>query len=335
MTDDHTTGDGRLMERLEAVARGALPFFGLDPGSPVVLLNHSENTTYRIDDPHGGPARVLRVHREGYHTENAIRCELAWMRAVRAEAGVVTPTPIPAPDGAYIQTVEAEGMNPRRCVLFEFLEGHEPSEDRLLEPFEQLGEVSARLHRHAEGWRRPEHFERPQWDFEHMLGATPNWGDWRAAPALDESRVKVLEALSERVHQRLQTYGKAPHRFGLVHADLRLANLLIHDGEARVIDFDDSGSSWFLYDLATALSFIEQRPDVPELVRAWVKGYRRVRALPDEDEAEIPTFLMLRRMVILAWIGSHAETDLAHELGPAYTAGTVELAHDYLAKFGG
>lgn len=322
------------MERLEAVARGALPFFGLDPGSRVVLLNHSENTTYRVDDPASGVSRVLRVHREGYHTENAIRCELAWMRAVRAEAGVVTPTPIPAPSGEYIQTVEAEGMNPRRCVLFEFLEGEEPSEDRLLGPFERLGEVSARLHQHAEGWRRPANFERPLWDYEHMLGARPNWGDWRAAPALDTARIAVLEDLSDLVRRRLEGYGNAPHRFGLVHADLRLANLLIHEDETRVIDFDDSGLSWFLYDLATALSFIELRPDVPQLVQAWVKGYRRVRPLADEDEHEIPTFLMLRRMVILAWMGSHSETELAHELGPAYTAGSVELARRYLAEFG-
>ena len=30
-------------------------------------------------------------------------------------------------------------------------------------------------------------------------------------------------------------------------------------------------------------------------------------------------------MTILAWIGSHSETDLAKELGPEYTAGTYEL----------
>jgi Ser/Thr protein kinase RdoA (MazF antagonist) len=58
------------------------------------------------------------------------------------------------------------------------------------------------------------------------------------------------------------------------------------------------------------------------------------RPLQPQDLAEIPTFLMLRRMAIMAWIGSHAETDLAKELGPEYTAGTCALAARYLASDG-
>jgi hypothetical protein len=36
----------------------------------------------------------------------------------------------------------------------------------------------------------------------------------------------------------------------------------------------------------------------------------------------------------LAWIGSHAETDLAKEQGPDFTRVSVELAEDYLKTFG-
>ena len=89
---------------------------------------------------------------------------------------------------------------------------------------------------------------------------------------------------------------------------MRLANLLVHDGETRVIDFDDCGFSWFMYDLATALTFMEDRADVMELVDAWLTGYQKVRSLSREEVAEIPTFLMLRRMMVLTWMGSHSET---------------------------
>ena len=43
---------------------------------------------------------------------------------------------------------------------------------------------------------------------------------------------------------------------------------------------------------------------------------------------------MLRRMALLAWIGSHAETDLARERGPDFTRVSVELAETYLTRFG-
>ena len=47
---------------------------------------------------------------------------------------------------------------------------------------------------------------------------------------------------------------RAPDRFGLDHADLRIANLLVDGGHMLVIDFDDCGLAWFMYDWATAVS---------------------------------------------------------------------------------
>jgi Ser/Thr protein kinase RdoA (MazF antagonist) len=115
---------------------------------------------------------------------------------------------------------------------------------------------------------------------------------------------------------------------------MRLANLLIDGDETKVIDFDDCGFSWYLYDCATALSFIEHRPDVPALVGAWAKGYRSVASLSAEDEHEIPTFVLFRRLLLVAWIGSHAETDLAKSMGVRYTQDTVALCENYLKQFG-
>ena len=53
-----------------------------------------------------------------------------------------------------------------------------------------------------------------------------------------------------------------------------------------------------------------------------------------EEQAEIPTFIMLRRLLLVAWIGSHAETELAQSLGEPYTEGSCHLAAAYLSKFG-
>ena len=64
-----------------------------------------------------------------------------------------------------------------------------------------------------------------------------------------------------------------------------------------------------------------------------MRGYRKVAELPEEDEAEIPTFVMLRRLLLVAWIGSHSETDLAQSQGVQYTRDTVGLCERYLADF--
>ena len=100
------------------------------------------------------------------------------------------------------------------------------------------------------------------------------------------------------------------------------------------IDFDDSGFAWFMYDFATTVSFMEDHPRVPELREAWLEGYRSVAALDADDEAELDTFVVLRRLLLVAWIGSHADTDLARSMGVPYTEDTVGLAGGYLQRFG-
>jgi Ser/Thr protein kinase RdoA (MazF antagonist) len=324
-----------LLAALARLAQVSLDRWDVPEGATTRLINLSENATYLVEAP-GGFRSVLRVHREGYHSKTAIASELAWMDALRAEAGLTTPEAIPARDGERIQTDRVAGLpRERHMVMFAFIEGEEPDETRdLILPFERLGEVSARLHLHAMGWRPPPWFERLTWDFDHILGETPNWGDWRAAPGMDREALALLERQQEAIRRRLIAFGQGRERYGLIHADIRLANLLVSEDDTRVIDFDDSGFGWFLYDVATALSFIEDSPNVPALVDAWARGYRRVRALGAEDEAEIPTFIMLRRMALLAWIGSHGETDLARQVGAPYTYGSCALAEEYLRRFG-
>ncbi len=298
------------------------------------MINHSENTTFRIDSSAAEPC-VIRVHREDYHSHRGIESELAWMRALNDQAGVPTPRPIPGVDGKSIQTVDGYGLPRQRfAVRFAWVEGEPPDESRLIEPFIQLGMVTARTHVHSKIWCLPANFERLRWDYETTLGGEPNWGRWEIAPGIERVDLALLERTARLIRRRLEAFGKAPSRFGLIHADFRLANLLVHQGETRVIDFDDCGMGWYFYDLATALSFMEERPDLPELVAAWCEGYRRILPIDAAEEAELWTFLMLRRMLIMAWMGSHAETDLAKELGVPYINDTMPLAEAYLSSHG-
>lgn len=341
MSREHDLSRQEVLDRVERVARRALARYGAPPGARVKLINVSENATFRVDgladgDGHATGTAILRVHRLGYHTRAAIASELAWLEALRRDAGVRTPAVLPAADGSRIVTVPDPGAEPRHCVMFEFLPGVEPPEDRLVEGFESLGALTARMHRHARSWRRPPGFTRFHWDYDAALGAESRWGRWRDGVGVDAEAAALLARLDATLRERLARFGRGPDRYGLIHADLRLANLLV-DGtgpagadRTGVIDFDDCGFGWFLYDLAAALSFIEHHPRAPEMIESWVRGYRTVRELPREDEAEIWTFVMLRRLLLVAWIGSHTGVDFARELGAGYTAGTCELAERYL-----
>jgi Ser/Thr protein kinase RdoA (MazF antagonist) len=325
------TAGGDVLDRVARCARQAASGYGCDPAATIRLINVSENATFLVEEPGQEPS-ILRVHRLGYHTGREIESELAWMDALRAEAGVRTPRVLAAADGRRVLTITDPASGQRReCVRFEFLPGREPAQHDTGH-FAELGEITARMHRHARQWARPAWFTRFHWDYQAAFGPQPRWGRWQDGIGVGPAEREVLGRLDATLAARLAAFGAGPDRYGLVHADTRLANLLVDDGAVSVIDFDDSGFSWFLYDVGTSVSFFEHEPQVPALIDSWLSGYRQVMSLPAADEAEIWTFILLRRLLLVAWIGSHSAVDIARELGAGYTRDSCDLAETYLSQ---
>jgi Ser/Thr protein kinase RdoA (MazF antagonist) len=320
---------------LDRIAQEALAAYDVPAGSRAELVNRSENATYAVRTPSGDTTAALRVHRLDYHPAGAIASELTWIDALRDEAVITTPAVMEARDGRRELTVaDPSGQtDPRSVVMFEWLAGASPDEDSLVANFAELGELTARLHLHARAWQRPAGFTRFSWGYDEAFGSVARWGRWQDSPGVDGSTLPVLTRLDQTLRDRLAAYGRGHERWGLIHADLRLANLLESPGTpTAVIDFDDCGFGWFLYDFGAAVSFIEDHPDVPAATDRWVEGYRRVAPLSAEDAAELRTFVMFRRLLLLAWIGSHGSVDVAQELAPTYAVGTCALAEEYLSS---
>ncbi|MCG7594617.1 phosphotransferase enzyme family protein [Mycobacterium sp. PSTR-4-N] len=318
----------------EVVAQKALEEFDLPQGSALRLLNLSENATYAVEEPGCGHRSILRVHRKNYHRADQIESELMWLDALRRDSDVTVPTVVPTRDGRRVVTVEHEGT-PRHVVHFEMVPGAEPDENTLSgTDFHTLGCITAALHDHARGWARPPAFSRFAWDWEHSLGASPRWGRWRDAIGVGESEAEVLTRAEQLLSRRLAEYGTGSGTFGLVHADLRLANLLVDGDTITVIDFDDCGFGWYFYDFGTAVSFFEDHPSVPEWQDAWVSGYRTRREMTAADEDMLASFVLLRRMLLLAWMGTHSHSRESQAISVTYAAGSCMLAEKYLSSDG-
>ncbi|WMS42356.1 phosphotransferase [Acuticoccus sp. MNP-M23] len=324
--------EDKFIEELRRGAQSLVSEWGLSEHADVSLLTVSENATFRADAAGQAPV-ILRVHRPGYHTRREIESELAWIEALRADRVVDIPAPLVCRSGGHIAGFDADGAG-RDVVAFAFMPGVEPAHgEGLVAGFRQLGAINARLHGHARSWQAPEWFERKVWNFDTTVGALPHWGDWRAAIGLTAEGRALLEETTTVLRDVLAEYGTGRDRFGLIHADLRLANLLVDEtGHIGVIDFDDCGFGWFMYDFAAAVSFFEEDPALPAWQAAWLEGYRTVAPVNAAEEAMLPTFVMLRRLLLTAWLASHAETPTAQELGVGYTDGTLRLAKAYLAR---
>lgn len=317
------------------LARIALTQFGIASDAPLELVNVSENHTYRVEDPSTAKLYALRLHRPGYRNLAEVESELDWIDALRHGGIVKTPPTVAATDGSRVVVSRAPGVQQRIAVMFEWLDGTVVdlnASEAALGQFEALGAISASMHRQVRGWRRPPNFTRPSWDYDRSIGPRGHWGAWQAGLGIGPGERRQLERLDATIRGRLRRFGQGADRFGLIHADMRLANLLVNGSEVVVIDFDDCGFSWFMYDFATTLSFMEDHPRVPELRDAWVRGYRTVAVLDAASEAELHTFVMLRRLLLVAWIGSHHTfAPEAAALGADFTTGTCVLAENYLS----
>jgi Ser/Thr protein kinase RdoA (MazF antagonist) len=325
---------------MAALARAALVHWDI-ACADLTLLKYRENAVFRVTDP-GGVRYALRVHRAGYHSDAALRSELQWMRALDA-AGIEVPRVIPTREGQTFAVARIDAVPAARQVdLFAWVEGApigsvESSVDDAPAPatYHTLGALAARLHNQAVAWSVPEGFERHRWDAEGLAGEEPLWGRFWELGTLTPAQRDILLAARDRVFDDLQRYGQAPEnrtRYSLIHADFLPENVLEGGGDVRLIDFDDAGFGWHLFDLATALFLQTGQSHYPATRDALIAGYRAYRELPESQVAQLPLFLVARAFTYLGWVHTRAETATALEMTPFIVDKAMALIDAYYRR---
>ncbi len=71
---------------------------------------------------------------------------------------------------------------------------------------------------------------------------------------------------------------------------------------------------------------------MPELIDAWLQGYRGLRALDERDLAMIPTFIIMRRLQLTAWLASRPDSDPVPSTLPGWVPDTLSLCLRYLGE---
>ena len=278
-------------------ARKAMASWDLESAS-LRLVAQRENTVYQvtIED---GTNYALRLHRPGYQTPAALRSELQWMEAL-LEGGLEVPTPIPTTENLLLIAIDEYQID-----LLSWLSGKPmgASGEALQlqnrrETFRSLGQIMARVHSISDGWSRPQEFERVSWGREGLVGENPVWGKFWENPHLSSAQRKLFGDIRSEAIEELRNVEETLD-YGLIHADLVRENILISERGLQLIDFDDSGSGFRLFEIATALLRNTGETDKDELQAVLVSGYRSVRSI---DTTHLPLFMMLRALSYVGWI---------------------------------
>lgn len=309
--------DNKTVDRTYGpAARAALKAFPID-ARDLTLVSLSENVTFRVTDGRDGMSYVLRLHRPGYHTLEELVSERAWIRAL-AEAGIDVPEAVMTRDGQdYVPvTIPATGEQ-RYAGLASWTEGRllsdvlaETSDQRRIEEsFKQLGAITAAMHNQASAWRPPPGFTRHALDSDGLMGMAPHWGEFWEHRSLSAGERSLLLDVRRRMHEMLSRLSRDPSAYSVIHADMHPGNIVVDGDRLTVIDFDDAGYGWHQYDIATALTHWQTRPNADEIERAFLTGYRAIRSVPDEALSLIPQFRLIRWMATIGWFHQRPEVD--------------------------
>ncbi|MFA1625597.1 phosphotransferase enzyme family protein [Rhizobium mongolense] len=321
----------RITEALNARACEALKSWQLGAQTPQ-LLKYRENAVFQVTLRNGEPA-ALRLHRPGYRNEITLVSELSWMAALR-EAGLRVPAPVSTPDGRQIVALAANPeFGDQYADVVSWMTGSPlgqsgvllaHSKERLAVIFRLLGEAMARMHTATDDWRPPADFRRPAWDGDGLLGRQPLWGRFWDCAGLSPDQAMRLSDL--RLLLREKTDALRNLDYGLIHADLVRENVLIDGDDVELIDFDDGGYGWRMFDIATALFKNRGEPHYELIKAALIKGYRGVRSLPDSALETLPLFMVLRSFTYIGWIGERIGAPHAAERLQRYVADALALA---------
>jgi Ser/Thr protein kinase RdoA (MazF antagonist) len=262
---------------------------------------------------------VLRCHRPGYRAPDETRSELLFLRALPDLPELAVPRPVATHDGELLVLIPVMGKAAQptiHCDLLAYLDGsvYRPGNGLGRRRAQRLGVALGTLHRQAETFVPPPGFRLPAWDAEGMFTAS---SPFRPGP-LDEifkaDDRRLFEELAMAVRDVFQQLGQKTNESGIIHADFILGNCQWQGRTVQILDFDDCGWRYFLYDLAPLLGNFADYPQGRALRRAFLEGYRTVRPLPAVHEQYLDLLIAARHATSCLWVaGCHRNGGLGPE----------------------
>jgi hypothetical protein len=226
-----------LLARLASMAKQSMVLWGHSPAATATLINLSENATYRVDDlASAGPLHPAHPS-IGYHSKAAINSSCSDGGAGRMPASKrLNRFRI---DGSVIQLLPQPDLaDPRHAVMFKFMTAaNRPKGGKPSSAWRGIRQDAPARH----GLTPPTGFTRHIWDYETSLGSSP-WGRWQDGMGLTPDRLKLLERLSQPSSGGWSGSVWAVNG-SLIHADIRLANLLVEGTRTKVIDSTTAASA--------------------------------------------------------------------------------------------
>lgn len=318
------------------LVRAALSAYDVPDGTVVRLIRVLNNAVHEVVLPDGS-RYALRVHRTAHRSVEQTRSELLFVREVRDRlegTGITVPLSIPTRAGDLVVALPDR----QHADLTTWVEGAplRPDTGLDVDATTQLGAALAHVHRTSDEFQPPLDFQLPRWDADGMFSWAAAFGLVELDELIPAQDKALFDDIIERTRLVLDRLRQRGDRLQVVHFDFILGNCHLRRSDAGwhvgVLDFDDCGWGYPLYDLSPLLGNLADFSDsYPTLSKAFLDGYRGVRELSAEDEADLPLLMAARHASMCFKIAGMDRTGGNSPAAAEHIAQRMQLARECLA----
>jgi Ser/Thr protein kinase RdoA (MazF antagonist) len=295
--------DARHRRALE-LAHTALRHYALPDAQPV-FMHHNGGLTYRVEAPRSGHTFLLKIHAPvgvGAMSPTAadLEARLHWLAVLHQHTDLIVQAPILNQAGGWITWASDPQLSaPVLCSLQQWVDGEPPRGDFTLQQLANIGRLLATFHTAGRQYRDLWSAALPEFD-------PPDIAEWvRSLQAgvdlglLTADQFAAIAATGPSLHHALAYLAATPDHWGPIHGDVHHANLVFHQGEARLIDFDNLQLAPYVLDLGTILYHIHYQG--AGACRTLLAGYQQLHASQPVIGTELDLALLYAAMGNLAF----------------------------------
>ena len=292
----------------------------------IQCINFEFNATFCVLTA-SGEKFALRLNINSTREIENIRAEIEWVRSLVPSRLINVPRPIANNNNDFItSTMHQESGRLVYAVMYSWLEGEEIGDSPTLAQLQVVGQTIAQLHLQAQSFQLSSGASLPV--FDDLLWGAKDFLFGPDSTLTLKDQVSLLAASIEIMKYVGDLFRSNSTR--IIHADLHGWNLMWHEGQLHIFDFDDCGFGLEVQDIAIALYYL----DTPEQEKALLDGYKSVSPLPLYSEQNMKALLLQRRLMLLNYLFETKNHEHKAML-PAYLEKTLERVAAFLADVRG
>ena len=310
---------------LTAFASELLKSYGINDAK-VSCINFEFNATFAVESD-SGIKYALRININSTRTIENMQAEVQWVRHLNRTSGINTPTPIATlKDQFIVSGLHADSGQTLNGVMYSWLEGEEIGDEPTMEQLHEVGRAIARLHQESTDFALSGGGVLPT--FNDFFWGTEDFLFSEKSVLSDKDRGLIEQARDLIMKYTDELYQNSPVH--IIHADFHGWNLMWHEGQLSIFDFDDCGFGVEVQDLAVALYYL----DTPEQDAALLNGYKSIKPLPGYSELAMKALLLQRRLLLLNYL-FETKNQEHKEMLPAYLEKSLERVLTFLTDVRG